>query len=506
MNPSAPSDPEAARRRRRRRALAWGGALLALLLARPALHLLRTAWSDDDTRVPPPAGTLDDASRLNTTPVAEVFPVPPDLDQAERALSALLRRAAAEGRGVSIAGARHTMGGHTLVPDGIVVDMTPLRHLELREDGRLLRAGAGACWKQVIPYLDANARSVGVMQSDHSFTIGGSLGANCHGWTFPRPPISSTVESFRLMKADGSVVRCSRTQNPELFSLVLGGYGLFGIILEADLRTVPNERYRLEQRIVPVDRAVATFDERVNAKPDVRMAYARMRITREDFLGELIINILRLDPPADGVLPSLGDPDMVWLRRNLFRGSAGNEYGKELRWEAETVLQPHLSATHFSRNQLLNEGTEIFQNRSEASTDVLHEYFVPRSGLVEFVREARRLIPAHGGDLLNVTVRYVEEDTDSLLRYADAPLFAFVMLFQQPRTGEAEARMAAMTRELIEASLAAGGRYYLPYRLHATPEQFRRAYPQADRFFELKRVYDPAGRFQNRFFQTYGGR
>ena len=61
-----------------------------------------------------------------------------------------------------------------------------------------------------------------------------------------------------------------------------------------------------------------------------------------------------------------------------------------------------------------------------------------------------------------------------------------------------------MTQELIDAALTAGGRYYLPYRLHATPEQFRRAYPQADEFFELKRVHDPDELFQNQFYLKYG--
>ena len=64
--------------------------------------------------------------------------------------------------------------------------------------------------------------------------------------------------------------------------------------------------------------------------------------------------------------------------------------------------------------------------------------------------------------------------------------------------------MAAMTRELIDAALDLGGRYYLPYRLHATREQFQRAYPQADAFFALKRKYDPNEIFQNQFYLKYG--
>ena len=51
-----------------------------------------------------------------------------------------------------------------------------------------------------------------------------------------------------------------------------------------------------------------------------------------------------------------------------------------------------------------------------------------------------------------------------------------------------------------------GGRYYLPYRLHATIEQFNRAYPQAQQFFQLKRQYDPEELFQNEWYRKYAAR
>ena len=88
--------------------------------------------------------------------------------------------------------------------------------------------------------------------------------------------------------------------------------------------------------------------------------------------------------------------------------------------------------------------------------------------------------------------------------YADQDLFAFVMLFNQARTPEADKRMEAFTTELIEAVLSCGGRYYLPYRLHATKDQFARAYPQAAEFFRRKRQFDPAGVFVNQFSLKYG--
>ena len=64
--------------------------------------------------------------------------------------------------------------------------------------------------------------------------------------------------------------------------------------------------------------------------------------------------------------------------------------------------------------------------------------------------------------------------------------------------------MRIFTREMIDAALDCGGRYYLPYRLHASDAQFRRAYPQAAEFFAKKRHYDPDGVWSNQFYRQYG--
>jgi len=501
----APVPPSGKAKRRRRAVIVVVGsfALVCVLFARPLMHVISTAWRDVNQIEPVPAGFADDVSRLNRTPVTQVVQVETEADAAERQLAALIERAHREGLKVSIAGARHSMGGHTISPGGIVIEMLPFNRMDYDAEHELLHVQAGARWRDIIPYLDRFQRSVAVMQSDNTFSVGGSLSVNCHGWQFGRPPIASTVESFRLMQADGSVVRCSRAENRELFSLVLGGYGLFGIILDADLRVVPNERYRLEQFIVPVDTALETFERQVEQKPDAVMAYARMGIVPGDFLEEVILNVLYSDPAADGKIPELSDPGMITLRRSLFRGSVGSDYGKELRWAAEARLQPHLSKRHFSRNQLLNEGSDIYQNRTAATTDILHEYFVPMRNIESFVVDLRSIFPRHQCDLLNVTVRGINTDEDSFLRYADQRVISFVMLFNHPLTSAGDASMQALTHDLIDAALAAGGRYYLPYRLHATPGQFRRAYPQADRFFEIKRQYDPDELFQNQFYSKY---
>jgi FAD/FMN-containing dehydrogenase len=117
---------------------------------------------------------------------------------------------------------------------------------------------------------------------------------------------------------------------------------------------------------------------------------------------------------------------------------------------------------------------------------------------------AKEIIPKFKGNLLNVTVRSIEPDGDTVLCYANEPVYSLVMLFQQGRDRPSENQMAEMTRELIDGVLEAGGKYYLPYRLHATVDQFRRAYPQSATFFNLKRKYDPKERFENQLYLKYG--
>jgi FAD/FMN-containing dehydrogenase len=497
--------PGVKKRRAPSRLLVWFVALAAFvatlgIAGRPVYHLTRTAMLDQHELEPLPDGHIDDASRLNETVVREIWRIPEDATEAEAQLAALLARAREENLIVSVAGARHSMGGQVIAPDGIVIDMRPFKAMRLDEAGDVLWVQAGATWDDVIPFLDARGRSVIVMQSNSSFSVGGSLSVNCHGWQYGLPPIASTVESFRLMKADGEIVRCSRSENAELFSLSLGGYGLFGVILDAELRVTKNARLRRVQREFAVDEAFSAFDQARAAEPEATMLYGRLNIVRERFLEDIVMVWYA---PEDGEVPVLAPRQAPGLRRTIFRGS-DDDYGKRLRWRAETLLLPHVSRESYSRNELLYEGVEVYQNRSAATTDILHEYFVPQKDVWRFLAELRRIVPKYDGNLLNVTVRQMETDRDTFLRYADRTMFAFVMLFIQDRTDEGEEAMRSMTREMIDAAILCDGRYYLPYRLHATPEQFEAAYPMADAFWTRKRRFDPGEVFQNVFYQTYG--
>jgi len=315
------------------------------------------------------------------------------------------------------------------------------------------------------------------------------------------PPIASTVESFRLINADGETIHCSRDENSELFSLVLGGYGLFGVILDVKLKVVDNIMYKVQQYVIKSDDYIKEFNQFVKGKTDVGMAYGRININPDNFMEEAILSTFTVD--NNTALQPLHKSTYTSIRRTVFRSSANSQYGKNLRWKTEKLASSQLTGKKFSRNQLLNEGVEVFQNTDTAYTDILHEYFIPKDSVIHFITEVKKIMPTYRGDLLNITIRNVKRDDDTFLCYANEEVFGFVMLFNQSKDTRSEAEMRSLTQKLIDVAISLKGTYYLPYRLHATKEQMYRVYPHPKEFFLLKKKYDHNEIMQNRFYDTY---
>lgn len=477
-------------------------AVVLVVVGPPVVFLTTVWWHDKSEALPTPLAGWGDASRLTASQPKEVVTIASEPAAAEKQIAALIQRAASEGRRISIAGARHSMGGHTLSPGSLTLDMLPFRHMALDEKNRVLTVGAGARWSEIVPFLDAHGLAVAVMQANNDFTVGGSLSVNCHGWQPAAPPISSTVQAIRLITPDGRILRCSPTENTELFSLALGGYGLFGVILEAELRVVPNAFYRAKSEAVAMADYAKRFRELSTSK-GAGLAYGRLSVAPDFFLRDAVITVLRHEETDRSVANTLTPQTPDNLKRLVFRGSVGSTYGKNLRWRLERRFGETAGAL-LSRNQIMNEPSEWFSNRDPVATEVLHEYFVPQAKVAEFVERIRPVLLEHRPDLLNITIREIRKDEVTLLRYAREDIFALVMLFHQGLDATSEDAMRSLTRALLNEALACDGTYYLPYRPHATREQFHRAYPMATEFFAKKKQLDPASIFSNEFFRNYG--
>lgn len=445
--------------------------------------------------------TLNDASELSQTPIWRHLRAEGGAAMPGETIADALVEAANEGRSVIASAARHSMGGQSLAEDGLTITLDDT-DIVIDEKDRRYYVGGGTRWHEVIKQLDKRGFSPAVMQSNNDFGVASTFSVNAHGWPAPYSGCGSTVRSFKITLADGTSIPCSRERNPEVFNAAMGGYGLIGVITEVELDMVPNQRLAPLFEEMKGDDFGPRFRDLVLAGDGVSMAYGRLDVSHDNFFKDALAITYRPEEDQSDLPAVQGSGLISKAARPLFRAQVNNERAKAIRWWVETEIGTRLGGST-TRNNLLNEPVITLDDKDPSRTDILHEYFIPPERLHEFLATCRNVIPNSYQQLLNVTLRYVAADTESLLSYAPEERIAAVMLFSQEKTDRAEGDMRRMTRLLIDGALAAGGSYYLPYRLHATKEQFVAAYPRAAEFTALKKKIDQQERFSNALWTTY---
>jgi FAD/FMN-containing dehydrogenase len=160
-------------------------------------------------------------------------------------------------------------------------------------------------------------------------------------------------------------------------------------------------------------------------------------------------------------------------------------------------------ACFVSRNQPMHDSVAYLRNNLRYETDILHEYFVPQQEFVGFVDGLRRIVQEENANLLNASVRVVHRE-DNLLTYAPSDgMLAVVLYLNQGTDAAGNEHMKRLTRRLIDICSDHHGRFFLPYQLHYSPEQLKRAYPEIGAFFQAKRDVDPDGLLTNTFYERY---
>ena len=198
---------------------------------------------------PAPSPQADDVTRLNAQPVERIFSVRTSED-----IKRVLALARQHSKPVSIRGTRHSMGGHTIAAGGYVIDLLRLNRFSFDAETELLTTEPGALWSDLITGLNEVGYSPRTMQSYSSFSVGGSLAVNAHGISTDHSACESVVR-FTLIKWDGSEIVCepgAAGDSGELFRLVLGGYGLFGVLSEVVLSVNENVKLSMEMLQLPV--------------------------------------------------------------------------------------------------------------------------------------------------------------------------------------------------------------------------------------------------------------
>lgn len=454
-------------------------------------------------------GVVNDASCLNKTAVYGVVKV-----SAVEDIKNALIFAKENDLKVTSAGQRHSMGGQSFIQNGLVLDMRNFNQIKLDKEHKILNTQTGATWAQIQQFLDKEGLAVKAMQSINIFTVGGTLSVNAHGIAHNPGPIAPTIKSFRIMLSNGEIKTASPSENPELFKSALGGYGLFGVILNANIEVVDNEMYEYKTEYVNYKDFPEYYKKNIENNDQVGLTYSRISVSPNSYLTETAVHTY-IKTKFDGETPVLKPDEHNWLNRLVINFSKTGSFGRWTRWMLEKYAEPSLHTC--SRNQAMSQKEVCLVSRNQEmydsmgylknklkDTDILQEYFIPQEKMPDFVDGLRNTVKENGANLLNVTIRIVHKDTVTALPYAKEDMFAFVLYFNQ-RLNEKESKvLQKTTTDLIDLATNLNGTYYLPYQLYYSEEQLHKAYPEIDSFFAAKRKYDPTELFGNKFYEKYG--
>ncbi len=407
------------------------------------------------------------------------------------------------------------MGGQQFATDTLLIDIRKLNQvLNLDREHGVIEVGSGIEWPELIDrYLalqtdDRQAWGIAQKQTGADrLTIAGTIAANAHGRGLQMKPFVSDVESFVLVDATGTAHTCSRTENQELFRLVHGGYGLFGIIASVKLRLVPRKKVERVVEIRTVDDLIPSFDKRIAGGflyGDFQFAIER---DTEEFLHKGVFSCYR-PVPMETQMPSAQKElsDENWRQLLYLAHTNGSKaFEKYVEYYLSTNGQVYWSDTHQLSIYPDNYHREI-DARLHApfpATEIITEINVPRSLLKEFLDEVREDFRKNKVDLIYGTVRIIERDEESFMPWAKQSYACTIFNLHTVHSPEGLQRSAEIFRRLIDMAVRRGGTYYLTYHRYANRKQVESCYPQFAEFLKLKKKYDPEERFQSDWYRHY---
>jgi len=416
---------------------------------------------------------------------------------------------------ISVSGGRHAMGSQQFGTGSVLLDMRGMnRVLAFDPEIGIVEVESGIEWPELVRSLissqEGRERQWGIAQKQTGadrLTLGGALAANAHGRGLKMRPIVGDVESFVLIDSAGEARQCSRSENPELFRLVIGGYGLFGVVTSVRLRLVPRQKLERIVEVRTVTELPSAFESRISngfLYGDFQFA---INEKSEDFLRKGIFSCYRpVDPatpiPAGQKELSEGDWSGLLYLAHFDKTQAFERY---VRHYLTSSGQIYWSDTHQLSTYLddYHRGLDRKLSAAYRATEMITEIYVPRGRLVDFLEEARADFRRNGVNVIYGTIRLIERDGESFLAWARQPYVCTIFNLHVEHSSAGKARAADTFRRLIEMAIRRNGSYFLTYHKWATRRQVEACYPQFAEFLRRKRQYDPEERFQSDWYRHY---
>ncbi|GGB55399.1 FAD-binding oxidoreductase [Blastomonas aquatica] len=385
------------------------------------------------------------------------------------------------------------------------IDMRRLdRLITFDEATGVLVCEAGVLLSDLVASLVPRGWFPPVTPGTRMVTIGGMIASDVHGKNHHAAgSFCDHVDWFDLDLGDGRVMRCSPSENADLFAATCGGMGLTGIIVRVSFRMLKIETAFVRQRTIRVpdlDEALALFEQSHGSTYSV--AWIDCMATGKS-LGRSAILL--------GEHAKLTDLDPARLAAPLVRRSR--------KPKTIPIDFPNFALSGFNV-RMFNHLYYAMQRPGDAVVDV-DPYFYPldaifewnriygRQGflqyqsvlpLAESAKGMRRLleaISAAGAGSFLAVLKRMGPGSFGMLSF---PMEGYTLALDFPATSD----NFALLERLDAITADHGGRVYLTKDARVSPERFAAGYPRLDEFRNLRAQYGLDRRFSSLLSQRLG--
>lgn len=400
----------------------------------------------------------------------------------------LVRAAARQRQRVKVVGSGHSFTG-IAATDGVHVHLD--RHsriLEIDPDRRRVTVEAGVSLWQLSRALAARGLALENLGDIAEQSVAGAISTSTHGTGVAFGGLATQVKGLQLVLADGTLMRCSKTEEPELFSAARVGLGALGIISTVTLGVVPAFNLQAREAHEPLDAVLDNLDERVAGSDHFEfywIPHTRSTLTKRN---------QRTDAPPEG-RGRLGEVRDKILLENLAFGAVCRA-GRRI-----PALVPRLArlATLGGAVEYTERSHRVFASRRWVHF-VEMEYALPAAAVRPALERLVRLIDDQGFRVsFPVEVRFSAAD-DIPLSIASGRDSAYIAVHQY-RGVPFEAYFGAVEEIMVS----------LDGRPHWGKLHFQDAaglaprYPGWESWQAARRRVDPEGRFANAYLDRVVG-
>ncbi|MBF6225059.1 FAD-binding protein [Nocardia abscessus] len=399
----------------------------------------------------------------------------------------LLADAEAAGRTVRVAGTGHSFTDAVLT-DGTMLSLAKLnRVLDVDRASGLVRVEAG---------ISLNAASTALHEHGLAFpnlgdidvqTVAGATATATHGTGAALQNLSAAVHSVELLLADGSRVELNERTDPDGWRAARVGIGALGVVTAMTLRMVPSFVLEGIERPIPVEEVLADLDSFVDGNEHFEFymfAHSALAMTKRNnrvALGE---------QPRGKAVDWFAD---ILLSNHLFDALC-----RVSRRQPRLVPLIQRSAAYAgSYRRQVDRSYRVFASpRLIRFTEM--EYAIPREHSVDAIREIKALTTRFDTPM-PIEVRWVAPD-DAFLSPAGGRETCYIAVHQY-RGMDFEPYFRACEAVFDRYQ----GRPHWGKRHFQTAATLRERYPDWDRFAEVRRRFDPKGRFANPYLDRILG-